>query len=144
MVIKVLNIFMILTLLNINSCGSSMNMMGKNGLNGDLYKKNGENSETQSLEEALCPLCQGADRHFYKLTNGTIIIYCEECSSYWLDPENISSRGAVNRYGLEKRFSADICELFDEKGKSAAHWATVKEVQASEWKGLAPTFIRSY
>ncbi|OJW67358.1 MAG: hypothetical protein BGO68_04225 [Candidatus Amoebophilus sp. 36-38] len=141
---KILNIFMVLTLLNINSCGNSMNMMGKNGFHGkDSYNKNEENSNAQS-EEALCPICEGDDRYLYKLTNGAIILYCEECSTYWLSPKNIGPRGAVDRYALEEYFNVDsIHVLFSNNGAHPAGLATKKEIRASEWSEIGPIFIRS-
>jgi len=115
-----------------------MNMMGKNGVNGGFHKNNGESSTTRLEAEALCPICEGDDRHFYMLTNGSVILYCEECSAYWLKPENISSRGAVDRYTLEKYFgNISILDLFNEKGKPAAHWATEEEIKKSEWNHIA-------
>jgi len=133
--VKILNIFIILTLLN--SCEGSMNMMSMNGFHGkDSYNKNGEHHKKQ-MEPAECPCCQGADRNFCRLANGTIILCCDECFSYWLDPKNINRRGAINRYGLEKYFNERIDILFSDKGKKPAGQATGEEVEKSEWKNIA-------
>jgi hypothetical protein len=34
---------------------------------------------------AECPVCEGADREFYRTPNNGIMLVCLECTSIWLD-----------------------------------------------------------
>lgn len=132
MSIKLLNAFMILTLLNINSCG------------GTLYGNGGSESSPEkvkittykeNLNDILCPICEGDDRHLYKFANQTsLVLYCDECSSFWLKPNNLGCDGACREEVVEKTFNSSIDDLFNEEGLNPARWAKKEEIENSEWK----------
>ncbi len=93
-----------------------------------------EKNKQDQQDEATCPWCEGSYRYFYKLSNGYIILICEECNCMWVDPTKMDLSNAIGESKLKEKFTTNGPEeLFD--GKSSG-WATKEEAEKSEWKDV--------
>lgn len=85
-------------------------------------------------QEATCPWCEGGYRYFYKLSNGSIILMCEECNCIWIDPKNIDLNNAIGEKKLKEKLNINESEdLFNQE---LSHWATKTDVQKSKWESV--------
>jgi hypothetical protein len=93
-----------------------------------IHKLAVEHEHSINGTEVFCPTCKENRRHFYRLAKGSIILYCSECSSIWLDPKNTGWGEAASEEKLQDVFGKDFELLFDE-----GNWATKSEVENSSW-----------
>jgi hypothetical protein len=96
-------------------------------MKGEANKDTFENSldfDMGKPPSSLCPISEGDDRHLYKFVNQTsLVLYCDECSSIWLEPDNLGYDGACGKDAVEKKFGSNIDNLFNEEGPNSARWA---------------------
>lgn len=73
-----------------------------------------------------CVFCQGGYRYPFMMSNGEIILLCEECSSIWLDPRQSGwGQGASDKV-LRETYSVDDEEILFE-GNS--RWLTERDIR---------------
>nr|QZX43960.1 hypothetical protein MarQu_378 [Marseillevirus sp.]WNL50055.1 hypothetical protein MarDSR_016 [Marseillevirus sp.] len=90
-----------------------------------IFLENKNIGRMEFEEKALCPVCEGDYRHFYKLVNDRVILYCEECSSVWLTPEKIGWEDGATCDDIKKNFIGGRWVLQGELDQNNA-WRVLK------------------
>jgi hypothetical protein len=124
-IVNILEILLVFILLN--SCGTTISQAEEETKQAheNIYVPN------KNEEETLCPVCKKGQRYFYKLGNEYITLYCDECSSMWLNPNNIGEDGIASDEIMQQTFKGvAVTLLFNLK------WATEKEVKESQWNTI--------
>lgn len=67
----------------------------------------------QSDIQDLCPVCEQDNRSLYKLASGRIILYCNECSSVWLNLKNTGWGESVSDEKLRELLGDNMETEFD-------------------------------
>ncbi|OJW66766.1 MAG: hypothetical protein BGO68_00310 [Candidatus Amoebophilus sp. 36-38] len=115
MITGILNIFIASTLLD--GCGG-------NGMHGFHPDTNGTNKNLD-YKNRLCPICESGYQYLYTLSNekNSIVLFCDECESVWLDPQDIGWDGVLSNEKLKEKFNVtNTKDLFDESHKRT-HYA---------------------
>jgi hypothetical protein len=130
MVIRILNIPIVLTLLNINSCSGTTYGSG----NGTEITTEPHTVHDNTIKHEICPNCWEGSRSLFRIAdkNRSIVLICDECNSIWINPNEVGWGHTASDNDLKVRFNVkDSEDLFDE---NSSGWAALKEVMQSEWK----------
>lgn len=80
------------------------------------------------MADTECVFCGGGYRYPYMLSNGEIVLLCEECSSVWGDPKNAGWGQGLNDEVLKKMYSVEnVDDLFEE---GSSRWLSREEINA--------------
>jgi len=83
----------------------------------------------------LCDSCEQNTRSLFRLSNGIILLICNECSSAWDNPYKTDwFDGQISDEDLRKRSGVEDTQPLYDDGRPP----TREEVEATEWKILLP------